>query len=179
MLVLGTGITLTNNEIKYIIKVINSLENRGILLKGTTKKITSQEGGFLNVLRPLMTAGVPLMKSILTPLGKSVLLPLGLSAEMSAADAAIQRKIYGSGTTALIISKGEMEDIFKIVKSLEESELLIKGISVTIKNEVKEQKGGSLLMLLSTLGASLLGNLLAGKGTIRAGEGIIRAGENF
>ena len=66
-----------------------------------------------------MTAGVPLMKSILTPLAKSVLLPLGLSAEMSAADAANQRKIYGSGSTALIISKEEMEDILKIVKSLE------------------------------------------------------------
>ena len=72
------GITLTNNEIKDIMKVITSLENRGILLKGTTRKITSQEGGFLNFLRPLMTAGLPLMKSVLTPLAKSVLLPFVL-----------------------------------------------------------------------------------------------------
>ena len=84
-----------------------------------------------------MTAGLPLMKSVLTPLAKSVLLPLTLSAGMSAADAAIQRKMYGSGTTALLISNEEMEDIMKIVKFLEESGLLIKGISETIKNETK------------------------------------------
>ena len=92
----GSGITLTNNEIKDIIKLINSLENRGILLKGTTRKNTSQEGGFLNFLRPLMTADLPLMKSALTPLAKIVLLPLGFSAGMLAADAAIQKKIDGS-----------------------------------------------------------------------------------
>ena len=61
-----------------------------------------------------MTAGLPLMKSVLTPLAKSVLLPLGLSSGMSAADAAIQKEIYGSGTTALIISNEEMEYIKKI-----------------------------------------------------------------
>ena len=72
-----------------------------------------------------------------------------------------------------------MNDIIKIVKSLEESGLLIKGVSKTIKNEGKEQKGGFLGMLLGTLGASLLRNLLTGKGTIRAGKGTIRAGENF
>ena len=63
-----------------------------------------------------------------------------------------------------------MNDIMKIVKSLEESELLIKGISEKIKNEAKEQKGGYLGMLLDTLGTSLIGNLLTGKRTIRAGE---------
>ena len=98
---------------------------------------------------------------------------------MSAEDAAIQKKIYGSGTTALKISNEENEDIMRIVKSLEESELLIKEISETIKNEAKEQKGGFLGMLLGTLGASLLGNALAGRGVIRAGEGRIRAVENF
>ena len=94
-------------------KVIKSLENRGILLKGTTREVTIQERRFLNVLRPLMTAGLPLMKNVLTPLAKNVLLPFGLSAGMSAADAAIQKdKNHGSGhssdlasrTTALIIS---------------------------------------------------------------------------
>ena len=75
-----------------------------------------------------MTAGLPFMKSVLTPLAKSILIPLGLSAGMSAADAAIQKNIYGSGTTALIISNEEMEDIMKIVMSLEESGLLIKVI---------------------------------------------------
>ena len=73
-----------------------------------------------------MTAGLPLMKSVLNPLAKSVLLPLGLSAGMLAADAAIQKKFYGSGTTALIISNKEMEDIMETVKSLEESGIINK-----------------------------------------------------
>ena len=89
-----------------------------------------------------MTAGLPLKKSVLTPLINSVLIPLGLSAGMSALDVAIQKKIYGSGITELIISNEEMEGIMKIVKSLGESGLLIKGISETLKNETKEQKGG-------------------------------------
>ena len=93
-----------------------------MLLKGTTSNITIQEGGILNFLRSLMRAGLPLMKSVLTPLSKSVLVPLGLSAGMSAAGTAIQKKIYGPGrrpsylasrTTALIISNEEMEDIMK------------------------------------------------------------------
>ena len=118
-------------------KVIKSLENRGILLKGITTKITSQEGGFLNFLKPLMTAVLLLIKNVLTPLAKSVLILLGLTAAMSATDAAIQKKIHGLGTTALIISNEEMEDKMKIVKSTEESRLLIKGISETIKNETR------------------------------------------
>ena len=121
----GSGKTLTNNETKDIMKVIKPLENKGILLKGTTRKITSQEGGFLNFLKPLMTAGLLLMKNVLTSLANSVLIPLGLSAAASATDAAIQKKFFGSSKTALIISNKEMKDI-KIVKSLEESGLLIK-----------------------------------------------------
>ena len=70
---------------KDIMKVTKFLQNRSILLKETTRNITSQEGGFLNFLRPLMTVGLPLTKSALTPLAKSVLIPLGLSAGMSAA----------------------------------------------------------------------------------------------
>ena len=84
-----------------------------------------------------MTVDLRLIKSLLTSFAKSVLLPLWLSAEILAADAAIQKKMYGSGTTALIIWNGEMEDIMEIVKSLEESRLLIKVISKTIKNEAK------------------------------------------
>ena len=68
-----------------------------------------------------------------------------------------------------------MKDIIKIVKSLEDSGLLLKGVSETIDNKSKEQKGGFLSMLLGTLGTSLLGNILAGKGLNRAGEGIVRA----
>ena len=73
---------------------------------------------------------------------------------MSAADAAVQKKIYGSGATALIILNEEMEDIMKIVKSLQESGLLIKGISETIENKTNEQEGGLLPMLLGKLTAS-------------------------
>ena len=84
--------------------------------------------------------------------------------------------MFGSGVTTLIILNEEMNDIMEIVKSLEESGLLIKGVSKTIKNEAKEQKEGFLGILLDTLGSSLLGNLLTGRGTIRPGEGTVRAG---
>ena len=86
------------------------------------------------------------------------------------------KKILGSGTTTLIISNDEMEGIIKIVKSLEDSGLLLKGVSETIQNEAKEQKGRFLSMLLGTSGVSLLGNISAGKGMNRAGEEFIRAG---
>ena len=93
-------------------------------------------------------------------------------------------KILGPGTTTLIISNNEMEDIIKIIKSLEDSGLLIKGVTETVQNDVKEQKGEFLSMLLGTLGASFLGNLLSGKGINkkgneihRTGEGVIWAGE--
>ena len=112
------------------------------------------------------------MKIVIKPLAKSVLVPLGLTAAASAPDAGIHKKILGSGhNITLIISKDEMEDILKLVKSLEDSGILLKGVSKTIKNEAKEQKGGFLSMLLGTLGASLLGDMLFGKGVIRAGEG--------
>ena len=84
--------------------MIMCLENRIILLKGTTKKISSQERGFLNHLRPILSAGLPLINNVLTPLAKSSLVSLGLTAAASATDAAIQKNIFGSGTTALIIS---------------------------------------------------------------------------
>ena len=77
----------------------------------------------------------------------------------------------------LIISNKDMEGLIKIVKSLEDSGLLLKGVTESVQNAVKEQKGGFLSMLLGTLGAILLGNLLAGKGVDRAGKRIIRAGE--
>ena len=105
------------------------------------------------------------------PFAKNILRPLGITAATSAIDAGIQKKIHGSGTTTLIISNKEMNDIMKIVQALEDSNILLKGVTKTIKNETKEQKGGFLSMLLGTLGASLLGNILAGKGIVRAGSG--------
>ena len=76
------------------------------------------------------------------------------------------KKILGSGNTTLLVSNDEIEDIIKIIKSLEDSGLLLKRVTETVQNEVKEQKGGFLSMLLSALGASLLGNLLTWKGAI-------------
>ena len=84
-------------------------------------------------------------------------------AAASATDTAIHKKMFRSEFSSLIISNKEMEDIMKIVKSLEASGLLIKGVGETIKNEAKEQKRGFIGMLLETLGASLLGNLLTEK----------------
>ena len=118
------------------------------------------------VLGPLLKSGLPLIGNVLEPLAKSVLMPLELTAVASETDAAIHKKMFGSGTTTLIIYNEEINDIMKIVKSLEQSGLLIKGVSQKIKNEAKEQKGGFLGMLFSTLGASLLGNILASKGEI-------------
>ena len=149
-----------------------------------------QSGGFLGrLLGPLLKTGLPLMENVVKPLAKSVLIPLGLTAAASAADAGIHKKILGSGrshpsssalshqplSTTLIISKDEMKDIIRIVKSLEDSGLLLKGVSETIQNEANEQRGGFLSMFLGTLGASLLGNILVGKAINRAGEGIVRA----
>ena len=88
-----SGITLTKNEIKDIVKITKSLEYRRILLEGTTRKISTQKGGFFNFLRSLMTAGLILMKNALTPLAKNVLLPFVLMAEMAATDRAIKKKI--------------------------------------------------------------------------------------
>ena len=108
-------------------------------------------------------------------LAKNVLAPLGLTAAMSAIDVSLQKKIHGSGVKS-IIEQEDMNDIIKIIEALENSGLLLKGVSKTIENETKEQRGGFLSMLLGTLGASLLGNLLTGKGIMRAGDGIVRAG---
>ena len=120
------------------------------------------------------------------PLAKNVLPPLGLTADMSAIDGSIQKKIHGSGVK-LIIEQEDMNDIMKIIKALENSGILLKGVSKAIINETKEKRGGFLIMLLGTLGASLLGNLLTGgkgsvanrakgEGIMRAGDGIVRAG---
>ena len=93
---------------------------------------------------------------MLKPLAKSLLIPLRLTAVAAATDAAIHKKMFGSGSTKLIISNEEIEDIMRKVKSLEESGLLIKYISEAIKNERKEQKVGFLQILLARFGASLL-----------------------
>ena len=110
------------------------------------------------------------------PLAKNVLAPLGLTTAMSAINGSIQKKIHGSGVR-LIIEQEDMNDIIKTIEALENSGILLKGVTKTIENETKEQREGFLSMLLGTLRANLLGNLLSGKGLTRAGEGIVRAGE--
>ena len=142
------------------------------LSKAQIKKLI-QSGGFLGKLLSKLVG--PLMKVAL-PLAKNVLAPLGLTAAMSAIDGSIQKKIHGSGIK-LLIEQEDMNDILKVIEALENSGILLKGVSKTIENETKEQRGGFLSMLLGTLGASLLGNLLTGgKGIMRAGDGILRAG---
>ena len=139
-----------------------------------------QSGGFLGrLLGSLLKTRLPLIGNVMKPLAESVLIPLRLTAEAAATDATIHKTMFGSGFTTLVISNEEMEDVIKIVTSFEESGLLIKGVSETIKNEAKEQKRGFQGILLGTLGASLLGNFLTGKGTIRAGEWTLGARENF
>ena len=118
---------------------------------------------------------------MINPLAKSVLILLGLTAAASAADAGIYKQILGSGTTTLIISNNEIEDIIKIVRSLEDCGLLLKGAVETTRNEVKARKGGFLNTLLGKLGAIVLGNMIVDKGITRAaygskGKGIVRAG---
>ena len=175
---------LTNRQVANIRKAFANHTSTDIKLSKTQLSKMIQSGGFLvRILGPLLKTGLPLMKSVIKPLGKSVLIPLGLTTAASAADTGIHKKILGSGNnnnTTLIISNDEMDDILKIVKSLEDSGVLLKGVSETIQHEAKEQRGGFLGMLLGTLGSSLLGDVLSkglsGKGVIKAGEGTIRAG---
>ena len=126
-------------------------------------------GGFLGSL--LSKIAVPLM-TVAVPLAKKNLAPLGITAAASAIDAGIQKKIHASGTVILITSNDEMNDIMKIVQALEDSNILLKGITKAI--ETKKRKGRFLGMLLGTLGSNLLGNMLRGmlrKVMLRAGYG--------
>ena len=123
-------------------------------------------------------------------LAKNILAPLGITAAASAIDVRIQKKMHGSGhpqSTTLIISNKEMNDMIEIGQTLEDSNILLKGVTKTIKKETKKQKGGFLIMLLGTLGANLLGNLLANKelqelvlvviwSSYKKGKGVVRAG---
>ena len=137
----------TRQKIKLRNALSNNMSTDLKLSKAQIFKII-QSGGFLGSL--LSKLAGPLMK-VATPLAKNVLAPLGITAAASAIDAGIQKKIHGSGTTTLIISNEEMNDIMKIVQALEDSNILLKGVTKTIKNETKEQKGEFLSILLGTL----------------------------
>ena len=165
----------TRQSTKLRNAINNNLATDIKLSKAQIKKLI-QSGGFLGKL--LSKLAGPLMK-VAMPLAKNVLAPLGLTAAMSAIDGSIQKQIHGS-EVKLIIEQEDMNDIMKIIEALENSGILLKGVTKTIENESKEQRGGFLGMLLGTSGASLLGNLLTvGKGIMRAGDGIVRAGNGI
>ena len=110
---------LTNRQIANLCKAFANYLSTDIKLSKTQISKMIQSGGFLGrLLGPLLKTGLPLIKNVIKPLAKSVLIPLGLTAAASAADAGIHKKILGSGTTTLIISNDEMEDIIKIVNLL-------------------------------------------------------------
>ena len=173
-------LSLTNRQAANLREAFANNSSSDIKVSKNQLSNTLQSEGFLGRrIDPLLKPGLPLMKNLMKPLVKSVLIPIGLSAASPAADSEIHKKILRSGTTTLIISNDETEDIIDIVKSLEDSGLLLKGVSETIQNETKEQKVGFLSMfsmLLCELGANLLGDVLASKGMNRAGEGYLRAG---
>ena len=149
---------LTGRHVSSLCESFANNSSADIKFSKTQLSKMIQSGGFISrLLAPLLRTRLPLIKNVIKPLAKSILIPLGLTAAASAADAGIHKKILGSGNTTLIISNNEIEDIIKIVKSLEDSGLLLKGVSETIQNEAKEQRRGFLSMLLVTLGASLLG----------------------
>ena len=176
---------LTDRQVANIRKAFTNNLSTDIKFSKAQLSKMIQSGGFLGkLLGPLLRTGLPLLKSVIKPIARSVLIPSELTAAASAADAGIHKKILGSSSdhnnTILIIANNEMDDIIKIVKSLQDSGVLLKGVSETIQNEAKEQRGGFLSTLSGTLGASLLGDLLSkslsGKGVIRAAEGTIRVG---
>ena len=136
---------LTNRQVANIRKAFANHSSIDIKLSKTQLSKMIQSGGFLGKLLGKLAG--PLMK-VAMPLAKNILAPLGLSAVMSVIDGSIKIKMLVSGTTTLIMSNDEMDDILKIV-------------SETIQHEAKEQRGGFLSMLLGTLGASLLGDILS------------------
>ena len=184
------NLLVTNTQVSMLCKAFATGSSSNIKFSKINLSKMVQLGGFLGrLLRTLLKAGLLLIGNVLKPLAKSVFMPSELTAAAAAAtNTAIQTKIFGLGITALIFSNEEMDDIMKIVKSLKESGLLIKGVIETIETEAKNKKMDFLSTLLGTLAASLLGSILTGKGAIRSGDGTsaanqgrgtIRAGHGF
>ena len=154
------------------------------LSKNQISKIILSERFLGRLLGPLMKVGLLLMKNVLGQLAKSMLITIRLTRPLSALDTGVHNNILGSGTsgpsgsgtTTLIISNKEMEEIMKIDKSSKDSSLLIKGVSQTID---KKQRDGLLGMLLGKLVAYLLENVIADKGVIRVNDEVRRVGEDF
>ena len=140
---------LTDRQVLSLRKSFANNSSGDIKLSKTQLSKMTQSGGFLSRLLGLLLKTVlPLIKNVIIPLAKSILIPLGLTAAASAADAGMHKKILGSGhnnTTTLIISNNEMEGIIKIDQALEDSGLLLRGVTETVQNEVKEKKGDFLV----------------------------------
>ena len=142
---------LTDRQLANLHKSFSNHSSADIKLSKTQLSKMIQSGGFLGrLLGPLLKTGLPLIKNVIKPLAKSVLIPLGLTTAGSAADAGVHKKILGSGhnnnnTTLIISIEYELEDIIRIVTSLEDSSLLLKGVTETVQNEIKEEKGGFLV----------------------------------
>ena len=146
---------LTNRQVENLRKTFPNKSSTVINFSKTQLSKMVQSGGFFGrLLCPLIRTRLPLIKNVIKPLAKSDLIPLGLTAAAAAADAGMHKKILGSSrssapkTTTLKISNGKMKDIVEIVKSLEDSGLLLKGVSETIQNEAKEQKEDFLVCCL-------------------------------
>ena len=141
---------LTTRQNTKLRNDINNNLSTDIKFSKTQIKKIIQSGGFLGKL--LSKLAGPLMK-VPIPLAKNVLAPLDLTAAMSAIDGSMQKKMRGDGIK-LVIEQEDMNDIIKIIEALENSGILLKGVTKTIENKTKEQRGGFLSMLLGTLGAS-------------------------
>ena len=140
-------LSLTNTRVSRLRKAfVNNLSANIKSSKSQLSKIVQSVRFLGSLLESLLKTEMLLMKNVLKPLAKSFLVPLRLTVPALATDAAIHKRIFGSGITTLIISNEEMKDVMKIVKSLKDSCLLIKGFSKTIKNGAKEQKGRFLSM---------------------------------
>ena len=178
---------LTNRQVPNLRQAFANHLSTDIKLSKAQLSKMIKSGGFLGrLLAQILKTGLLLIKNVIKLLAKSVLIPLGITASDSVADAVLHQKILRSGhnnndnnNATLIISNNELKVITSILESLENSGLLLKGVAETVQNEVKQQKGGSFSMLLGTLSASLLGNLLTDRGVNKAGkgQGINRAGE--
>ena len=159
--------------------VFNNIMSTNLTLSKTQIFKIIQFGRFLELLLSELVGS--LMK-VAVPLAKNILAPLGITTAASTIDAGIQKKIHGSGTTTLRISNEEMNDIMKIDQALEDSDVLLKGVTETIKNKTKKREGRLLGTLVGILGSILLQNLLSGKRIVRTdsgnkkGEGIVRPG---
>ena len=177
---LPSELLLTTRQKTELINEFNNNMSTNLKLSKTQISKIIQSRGFLGSLLSKLLI-YSLMK-LAVPLANNILVPLQITAAASALDARIQKKIHdsgcppstmkvGSGTTTLIISNKDINEIIKMVQVLDDSNILLKGVTETITNENKEQRGGLLGTLVGTLGSILLESVLPGKGIVRAGYG--------